>query len=32
MIILVLSPTVTYAMFSLKLPIGVIENIDRARK
>ena len=28
----VLSPTVTYAMCSLKLPMGVIENIDRARK
>ena len=28
----ILTPTVTYAMFSLKLPIGVIENIDRARK
>jgi len=28
----VLSPTVTYAMCSIKLPVGVIENIDRARK
>ena len=28
----VLSPTVTYAMCSSKLPVGVIENIDRARK
>ena len=28
----VLSPTVTYAMSSIKLPVGVIENIDRARK
>ena len=28
----VLTPTVTYAMCSLKLPVGVIENIDRARK
>jgi hypothetical protein len=25
----VITPTVTYAMCSLKLPIGVIENIDR---
>jgi hypothetical protein len=28
----VLTPTVTYAMCSIKLPIGVIENIDRTRK
>jgi len=28
----VLTPTVTYAMCSLKLPVAVIENIDRARK
>ena len=28
----VLTPTVTYAMCSMKLPVGVIENIDRARK
>jgi len=28
----VLTPTVTYAMCSIKLPVGVIENIDRARK
>jgi len=28
----ILTPTVTYAMCSLKLPVGVIENIDRARK
>ena len=32
MINYVLTPTVTYAMCSLKLPIAVIENIDRARK
>jgi hypothetical protein len=25
----VLTPTVTYAMCSVKLPIGVIDNIDR---
>ena len=28
----VLTQTVTYAMCSTKLPVGVIENIDRARK
>ena len=28
----VLTPTVTYAMCSIKLPVGVIENINRARK
>jgi len=28
----VLTPTVTYAMCSLKLPVAVIENIDSARK
>ena len=28
----VITPTVTYAMCSIKLPVGVIENIDRARK
>ena len=28
----VLTPTMTYAMCSMKLPVGVIENIDRARK
>jgi hypothetical protein len=28
----VLSSTVTYAMCSIKLPIGVIDNIDRIRK
>ena len=27
-----ISPIITYAMCSIKLPIGVIENIDRARK
>ena len=32
MINFVLTPTVTYAMCSLKLPFGVIKNIDRARK
>ena len=32
MINFVLTPTVTYAMCSLKLPVGVIKNIDRARK
>ena len=25
----VITPTVTYAMCSIKLPVGVIENIDR---
>ena len=28
----VLTPTVTYAMCSLKLLVGVIQNIDRAQK
>ena len=28
----VLSPTVTYAMCSIKLPAGVIDNIDHIRK
>ena len=28
----VLTPIVTYAMCSLKLPVGVIQNIDRAQK
>jgi hypothetical protein len=28
----VISSTVTYAMRSIKLPVGVIENIDRIRK
>jgi hypothetical protein len=28
----VISSTVTYAMCSIKLPVGVIENIDRIRK
>jgi hypothetical protein len=28
----VLSSTVTYAMCSIKLPVGVVENIDRIRK
>jgi hypothetical protein len=28
----VITPTVTYAMCSLQLPVGVIENIDRIRK
>jgi hypothetical protein len=32
MINFVITPTVTYAMCSLKLPVGVIENIDRIRK
>ena len=27
-----ISPIITYAMCSIKLPVGVIENIDRARK
>jgi hypothetical protein len=27
-----ISPIITYTMCSIKLPIGVIENIDRARK
>jgi hypothetical protein len=28
----VLTPSATYTMCSIKLPIGVINNIDRARK
>ena len=28
----VLTPTITYAMCSIKLLVGVIENIDHARK
>jgi hypothetical protein len=28
----VLTPSATYTMCSIKLPIGVIDNIDRARK
>ena len=28
----VITPTVTYAMCSMNLPVGVIENIDRSRK
>jgi hypothetical protein len=28
----VLTSTITYAMYSIKLPAGVIENIDRIRK
>jgi hypothetical protein len=28
----VLTSTATYAMCSIKLPVGVIENIDRIRK
>ena len=28
----VITPTVTYALCSMKLPVGVIENIDRSRK
>jgi hypothetical protein len=28
----VITPSATYAMCTIKLPIGVIENIDRARK
>jgi hypothetical protein len=32
MINTVLTSTVTYAMCSIKLPVGVIDNIDRMRK
>jgi hypothetical protein len=32
MVNFVLTPTVTYAMCTIKLPLGVIENIDRVRK
>lgn len=28
----VITPITTYAMCTIKLPIGVIENIDRLRK
>jgi hypothetical protein len=28
----VITPSATYAMCTIKLPIGVTENIDRARK
>jgi hypothetical protein len=27
-----ITPITTYALYTIKLPIGVIENIDRARK
>jgi hypothetical protein len=28
----VITPTITYAMCSFKLPVGVIDNIDKMRK